>query len=318
MSFAFELTFGPWSRSTENWTSTLNKFQQHPFCYFAPHSLWIAFFLRIPLCFGTRTNEPLSYFQIFLHTKMRVEHLSDILLHCLLFHRKCRWTSTWIEFFFSDVPPNLLSKILTLPQSCNVSNLGKMFHSNSVALHWYRHNLCSFEKLWSILSCPSKIRWPSDVDGSFQDTKQNLKRRRPSCAEDWWFFQHQLMTGVSMNVFPTKSFPNKRSHLARTSISWICRWQLFRKFFPMNTADSIITVKNIPQIIECFSIFYNIWNSFLSFSHLISHPVHEFILILLTIQILLHRFQWQSVEAMSLLEKQHRVSPILHEVAPRS
>ena len=38
-------------------------------------------------------------FQIFLHTKIRVEHLPDILLHCLLFHRKCRWTSTKTEFF---------------------------------------------------------------------------------------------------------------------------------------------------------------------------------------------------------------------------
>ena len=33
---------------------------------------------------------------------------------------------------FSGVSPYLLSKSLTLPQSCNVSNPGKMFHSNSV------------------------------------------------------------------------------------------------------------------------------------------------------------------------------------------
>ena len=33
---------------------------------------------------------------------------------------------------FSGVSPDLLSKSLTLPQSCNVSNPGKMFHSNSV------------------------------------------------------------------------------------------------------------------------------------------------------------------------------------------
>ena len=32
----------------------------------------------------------------------------------------------------SGVSPVLLSKSLTLPQSCNVSNPGKMFHSNSV------------------------------------------------------------------------------------------------------------------------------------------------------------------------------------------
>ena len=33
---------------------------------------------------------------------------------------------------FSDVSPHLLSRSLTLPQSCHVSNPGKMFHSSSV------------------------------------------------------------------------------------------------------------------------------------------------------------------------------------------
>ena len=33
---------------------------------------------------------------------------------------------------FCGVSRKLLSKLLTLPQSCNVSNPGKMFHSNSV------------------------------------------------------------------------------------------------------------------------------------------------------------------------------------------
>ena len=33
---------------------------------------------------------------------------------------------------FSGVSHNLLSRSLTLPQSCNVSNPGKMFHSDSV------------------------------------------------------------------------------------------------------------------------------------------------------------------------------------------
>ena len=33
---------------------------------------------------------------------------------------------------FSGVSPNLLSRSVTLPQNCNVSNPGKMFHSNSV------------------------------------------------------------------------------------------------------------------------------------------------------------------------------------------
>ena len=32
----------------------------------------------------------------------------------------------------SGVSPGLLSRSVTLPQSCNVVNPGKMFHSNSV------------------------------------------------------------------------------------------------------------------------------------------------------------------------------------------
>ena len=31
-------------------------------------------------------------YHFFLQTKIRVEHLPDILLHCLLFHKRCRWT----------------------------------------------------------------------------------------------------------------------------------------------------------------------------------------------------------------------------------
>ena len=73
-------------------------------------------------------------FQIFLHTKIRVERLPDILL-CLLFHKKCRWTSTRLSFLpvkFSSVSPNLLSKLFTPSLSCNVLYPGKLFHSNSI------------------------------------------------------------------------------------------------------------------------------------------------------------------------------------------
>ena len=42
------------------------------------------------------------------------------------------------------------------------------------------------------------------------------------------------------------------------------------------------------------------------------------ILILLTIPILLHRFQWRIVEAMLLFENRHWVSPVFHEVLPHS
>ena len=81
----------------------------------------------------------------------------------------------------------------------------------------------ALRKLWSILSFSSKLRWIPDFDGSSQDTIQNLKRRRPSCVEDWWFFHHQLMTDISMNVFPNESYPHLRSHLVLPLILQIYR-----------------------------------------------------------------------------------------------
>ena len=62
LSFALELTSGQWSRSTENRTYALSKFQQHLVRDMIPNSLWTVLFQRIPFLFGTRANErPLSF-----------------------------------------------------------------------------------------------------------------------------------------------------------------------------------------------------------------------------------------------------------------
>ena len=61
MSFAFEVTSGQWCCSTKNWTCAFGEFQQHLFRDVLPNSLETVLFHRIPLLFGTRTNEwPLS------------------------------------------------------------------------------------------------------------------------------------------------------------------------------------------------------------------------------------------------------------------
>ena len=57
MSFAFELTSGPWGHSAENWTSAFSKFQEHPFC----DSLWTVLTDRVPLFLRSRTNEWLEH-----------------------------------------------------------------------------------------------------------------------------------------------------------------------------------------------------------------------------------------------------------------
>ena len=76
-------------------------------------------------------------------------------------------------------------KSLTLPQSCKRCRiLGRCFHSNSVGspLDSVKVSV-ALRSCDPILSFSSKLRWHLDFDGSFQDTIQNLKRRRPSCVE---------------------------------------------------------------------------------------------------------------------------------------
>ena len=97
MAFAFESTSGQWTCSTENWMSAFCEFQHHPFRNFVPNSLWTIFTDRVPLLFRTRTNKwPLSFSKSFCIQRYEIGICHDILFHCLLIHRRCRWTSTWI------------------------------------------------------------------------------------------------------------------------------------------------------------------------------------------------------------------------------
>ena len=50
-------TSGQWSRSTENWTSTLREFHQHVLRDIVPDSLWTVLFDGVPLFLRTGTNE---------------------------------------------------------------------------------------------------------------------------------------------------------------------------------------------------------------------------------------------------------------------
>ena len=84
----------------------------------------------------------------------------------------------------SGVAPNLNSKLLTPSQSSNVSNPGKIFHSNSIGSPSILSKfLYAGEVLYhSNLSSHALFDWGSRV--SCQDTLQNPKRRRPLCVED--------------------------------------------------------------------------------------------------------------------------------------
>ena len=142
MSFAFESTSGHWSRSTENWTSALSEFQQHPFCSFVPNSLWTVFFHRMPFL---SEPGPMSDHCPFPNLLAYKDTSRAFARHSFSLSFVPQEMSLNIDINrilplkFSGVSPNLLGKSLTLSQSCNVSNPGKMFHSNSVGSH---HNLC--------------------------------------------------------------------------------------------------------------------------------------------------------------------------------
>ena len=103
-------------------------------------------------------------------------------------------------------------------------------------------SLCSFEKLWSFYTFPSKLRWHLDVDGSFQHLVQNPKRRRHLCVEDGWILSSPINDRYFHECF-------SQPIVSKFEIS-SCSATIFE---PMNVADSIVRAINIHQIIDCSS-----------------------------------------------------------------
>ena len=85
---------------------------------------------------------------------------------------------------FSGVSPNFNSKLLTSSLSCNVLNPGKIFHSKSIGSPSILSKFLYLGEDFNHpnLSSHASFDWGSRV--SYQDTIQNLKRRRPLCVED--------------------------------------------------------------------------------------------------------------------------------------
>ena len=143
-------------------------------------------------------------FQISLRKEKRVEHLTSFFTLDQQEQSLNIVMNKILPVQFSDVSPNLNNECLTSIWAAMWWILGQYSTQNPLTHHWIHHTLSSFHKLRSILSCSSKIRWIPDFDGTFQDNR--IWRRRLSCAEDWWWFRHQLMTYISMNVLPTNRF----------------------------------------------------------------------------------------------------------------
>ena len=124
---------------------------------------------------------------------------------------------------FSGVSFNLNSNSWTSWLSCNVVNPVKIFHSNSIG----SPSILSKALYSGVLlkTAPNFASMLCLTEGSrvfYQDTIQNLKRRRPLCAEDWWLVQHQSKTILPWRIFPINCFSLQRSHLVRTPISEVC------------------------------------------------------------------------------------------------
>ena len=167
----------------------------------------------------------------------------------------------------SEVSPKLVSTSVILRRPATLRLLGKCSTRSQSALHWYNQNLCSFDQLWSMQPFPSQFRWILDVDGSFQDTTQNLRRRRLLRVEDWWRFiinQWQLFPWIfsPLNSVQTVDL----SHLVHSQILMKCRtcaakWDIWnswwnfeypRNSFPWMSSNSSSQSWTFPKLMSAF------------------------------------------------------------------
>ena len=176
MSFAFELTSGQWTRGTEDWMSAFCEFQ-HPFSYFVPYSLWTVSFDTVPLLSRTRTNKwPLSFSKSLCIQRNEFVVRQPFFFIVFWSIWKCRWTSKWIWFFLWN---SLVSHLISTVNCWLLHWAAKYCILGNIPLEWH----------WlAVDSIPIFVPMHRSIGcfrESYQDTTQNPKRRRPSCAEDW-------------------------------------------------------------------------------------------------------------------------------------
>ena len=172
---------------------------------------------------------------------------------------------------FSGVSPNLDSKSWSLWLSCNVVQPGKIF---PLEFNWLTINSVQVSVFWwTFRTTPIFLPMQCLIEcsrSSYQDTIQNLKRRRFLCVEDWWFVHHHLKINVPMKSFPNQLFSLLRAHLVRTPTSQICRtfvslWDLLYSWWNADClSDSFPWVTLIPMLQTwTFSISQNVFRCLL-------------------------------------------------------
>ena len=131
VSFAFENTSGQWSRCTESRMSAFCEFQQHFFRDIIPQFSSAEYhFFSEPGPMNDHCPTP-NYLASTLTTPAFAKYSSllPFLSHEMPLNIDI---NIILAVKVSGVCPKSLSRSLILPQSCNVVNPGKMFHSNSV------------------------------------------------------------------------------------------------------------------------------------------------------------------------------------------
>ena len=167
----------------------------------------------------------------------------------------------------SGSSPKLLSRSVTLPQSCIVVNPGKMFHSNSVGLSIdsvivsvaflgldpYNSVLPSFVGICMLKDPPeAQHRIWEDVDFCA------LKIDNGFITNQWQLFPWMIFSNKFLSkLFSSCSLTNfsemSNIFFKVRSVELLMEFSWSMKFFPMNVAAFIVAAINIYQIIKCSS-----------------------------------------------------------------
>ena len=166
----------------------------------------------------------------------------------------------------SGSSPKLLSRSVTLPQSCNVVNPGKMFHSNSVGSPMIPSVSVAF-----LIDDPFNPFLPSFVGFRML---MDLSKAQHRIWEDVDFCALKIDYGFITNqwqLVPWISSPMNLTHIEDLILfaHQSCRYVehslqceicgihdgifIIHEIFPMNVAAFIVAAMNIPQIIDCSS-----------------------------------------------------------------
>ena len=209
MTFAFESTSGQWTRASEIWTSAHCDLQQHPFRHIVPFSLWTMITDTIRLFLRTRTNEWVTsvLFQTSLHKEKRDRHLTCILFHYLLIHKRCRWTLTWISFFLW----NSLVSFLISTINCWIRHWDATYSiCRSPSAHLlFCQSFCIPEMIWtsqSVFPCIVRL----EVLVYLTKTQYRIRKDVDLCALkiDDSLFNSQRQVFPWM-ILPTNSFQSR-------------------------------------------------------------------------------------------------------------